>query len=205
MERLTVIERRSALAAHPAMVVEPGLRPALAQDVLVLSERRALTVLQVSAFAAQRAQAAGTLAAALDLPAPAANRSSGAAGKSLRCVGPGVWLLVGQPALLPDVAALRMRLGASATVVDLSHARCALQLRGAAASRLLAKSCGLDLDVSNFPTGAATNTRFGHIGMHLSRTDDLPTFELLVFRGYAQCVFDALCDAATEFGFRVEP
>jgi sarcosine oxidase gamma subunit len=41
--------------------------------------------------------------------------------------------------------------------------------------------------------------------MHLARTSDLPTFELLVFRGYAEFVFEALCEGAAEFGFRVEP
>ena len=41
--------------------------------------------------------------------------------------------------------------------------------------------------------------------MHLARTNDLPTFELMVFRGYAEFVFEALCEGATEFGFRVQP
>ncbi len=202
---MKVVESRSALAAHPKMLTGPvdGLCAA-DQSRVLLSERRALNVLQVSAFASTAAQAQTALTAALGLPAPANNRSSGDAGKSLRAVGPGVWLLVGTAAMLPDAATLRQPLAGTATVVDLSHARCALQLRGAAAARTLAKHCGLDLDASAFPTGSATNTRFGHIGMHLARTDDLPTFELLVFRGYAEFVFEVLCDGAAEFGFRIE-
>jgi heterotetrameric sarcosine oxidase gamma subunit len=200
-----VIERRSALAAHPKMMTAPEAQTAATDEAwLVLSERRALTVLQVSAFASTATEAQTALAAALGLPTPQGKRVSAEAGKSLRCVGPGVWLVVGPPDVLPDVASLRAQLGAFATVVDLSHARCAMQLRGEAAARTLAKVCGLDLDLSVFPTGSATNTRFGHIGMHLARTDDGPTFELLVFRGYAEFVFEALCDAAAEFGFRVE-
>jgi heterotetrameric sarcosine oxidase gamma subunit len=200
-----VIERRSALAAHPKMMTAPVAQTATTDEAwLVLSERRALTVLQVSAFASTATEAQTALAAALGLPTPQGKRFSAEAGKSLRSVGPGVWLVVGPPDVLPDVASLREQLDAIATVVDLSHARCALQLRGAAAARTLAKVCGLDLDPSAFPTGSATNTRFGHIGMHLARTDDSPTFELLVFRGYAEFVFEALCDGAAEFGFRVE-
>jgi len=200
------MERRSALAAHPKMMTAPDARTAITdQTPLVLSERRAQTVLQVSAFASTAADAATALATALDLPAPANNRMSGAAGRSLRCVGPGVWLVMGPSDGLPHAASLRAQLSAHATVVDLSHARCALQLRGAAAARTLAKYCGLDLDASAFPIGSATNTRFGHIGMHLARTDDLPTFELLVFRGYAEFVFGALCDAAAEYGYQVQP
>ncbi len=200
-----MIERRSALAAHPKMMTAPEAQTTVTDPPLELSERHGLAVLQVSAFASTSTHAQTLLAAALDLPAPAGNRFSGAAGRSLRCVAPGVWLVIGPSHGLPDVASLRAQLGAYATVVNLSHARCALQLCGAAASRTLAKFCGLDLDISAFPTGSATNTRFGHIGMHLARTDDLPTFELLVFRGYAEFVFEALCDGAAEFGFRVEP
>lgn len=200
-----MIERRSALAAHPNMVIAPEAPSAATEQVrLVLSERRALTVLQVSAFASTATPAQTAMTAALGLPAPQHKCFSGTAVKSMRGVGPGVWLVVGSPDGLPDIASLREQLGAYATVVDLSHARCVLQLRGAAASRTLAKYCGLDLDASAFPTGSATNTRFGHIGMHLARTDDAPTFELLVFRGYAEFVFDALCDAAAEYGYQVQ-
>ncbi|MEO8546332.1 MAG: sarcosine oxidase subunit gamma family protein [Burkholderiaceae bacterium] len=200
-----MIERRSALAAHPKMMAVPEAPTAATDQArLVLSERRALSVLQVSAFASTAAQAQTALASALGLPAPQGKLFSGTADKSLRCVGPGVWLVVGPSDGMPDATSVRAQLGAFATVVDLSHARCALQLRGAAAARTLAKVCGLDLDPSVFPTGSATNTRFGHIGMHLARTDDGPTFELLVFRGYAEFVFEALCDGAAEFGLRVE-
>lgn len=201
-----MIERRSALAAHPKMMTAPEAQTIVTgHPPLVVSERRGLTVLQVSAFASTSTHAQTLLGVALDLPAPAGKRFSGSAGRSLRCVAPGVWLVIGPSQGVPVVALLRAQLGAYATVADLSHARCALQLRGAAASRTLAKFCGLDLDRSAFPTGSATNTRFGHIGMHLARTDDLPTFELLVFRGYAEFVFEALCEGAAEFGFRVEP
>jgi sarcosine oxidase subunit gamma len=172
---------------------------------LVLSERHGLTVLQVTAFASVLAQATAALTNALVLSAPACNRISGSAEKSIRHVGPGVWLLVGESAALPVITELRTQLGALATVVDLSHARCILQLKGVAANRTLAKYCGLDLDISTFPTGSATNTRFGNIGMHLARTSDLPTFELMVFRGYAEFVFEALCEGAAEFGFRAKP
>ena len=199
-----MIEHRSPLAYHPIMkAASIGLTDGADPDRLVLSERHGLTVLQVTAFSSVVPEATTSLANALGLSAPACNRFSGSATKSLRYIGPGVWLLVGEAASLPSITELRTQLGADATVVDLSHARCVLQLQGNAANRTLAKYCGLDLDVSSFPTGSASNTRFGKIGMHLARTDDLPTFELLVFRGYAEFVLEALCDGAAEFGFRV--
>ena len=199
-----VIERRSALAAHPMMAGAAAVASDHASQ-LHMSERRLHALLQVSAFASEAEQVGADLAAALGLPLPAGNRLSGDTRKSLRAVGPGVWLVVGELGALPDATTLRATLAARASVVDLGQARCALQLRGAAATRTLAKFCGLDLDPSAFPTGSATNTRFGHVGMHLARVDDVPTYELLVFRGYAEFVFDALCEGAAEFGFRVEP
>lgn len=201
-----MLERCSALAAHPNWVAEPAAHPSAPDpNRLVISERRGLSVLQVSAFAPHAGRTATALADALELVAPPNNGFSGDAGKSLRTVGPGVWLLVGELGALGQPASLRAQLGDVATVVDLSHARCALQLRGVASSRTLAKFCGLDLEPSAFPSGSATNTRFGHLGMHLARLDDRPSFELLVFRGYAEFVFDALCTAASEYGFRLEP
>jgi sarcosine oxidase subunit gamma len=201
---LTVIEHRSPLAYNSIFKAESiGFTNGADPDRLVLSERHGLTVFQVTAFSSVLAQATTSLTNTLGLSAPACNRFSGSAAKSLRNVGPGVWLLVGEATALPPITELRAQLGADATVVDLSHARCVLRLQGIAANRTLAKYCGLDLDVSTFPTGRATNTRFGKIGMHLARTDDLPTFELLVFRGYAEFVLEALCEGAAEFGFRV--
>jgi heterotetrameric sarcosine oxidase gamma subunit len=162
-----------------------------------------LSILQVSAFAQTADAASVRLAPALELALPAPNRFSGDARKSLRAIGPGTWQIVGDEGSVPEAAALRATLSGVATVVDLSHARTALQVSGAAAARTLAKHCGLDLHVSKFPTGSAANTRFGHIGMTLARIDDAPTYELLVFRGYAEFVFESLVEAAEEFGLLI--
>ena len=199
-----MLERRSALAAHPLLQPAPRsapISPAAAQ--VTLSERRPLSILQISAFAQTLDDAGARLAAALGLALPAPNRYEGDVRKSLRALGPGVWQVVGGEGALPDAAALRTALAGIATVVDLNHARTALQVAGGAAARTLNKHCGLDLDAARFPTGSATNTRFGHIGMTLARIDDAPTFELLVFRGYAEFAFEALVEAAEEFGLLI--
>ena len=199
-----MLERRSALAAH--RLLQPGAPATLplgGTAPVTLVERRPLSILQISSCAATFADAGIHLAAALGLEAPAPNCFTGDPRKSVRALGPGIWQIVGEAGALPEVTLLRAILAGVATVVDLSHARTALQLSGAAAIRTLAKHCGLDLQAGRFPTGSATNTRFGHIGMTLVRIDDAPTFELLVFRGYAEFVFDALVEAAGEFGLQV--
>lgn len=199
-----MLERRSALAAHP--LLQPGKRVGLqpvGAAAVTLSERRPLTILQVSAFARTVAEAGIHLAGALELELPEPNRFCSDRRKSLRAIGPGVWQTVGDEGAVSAAAALRATLSGVATVVDLSHARTALQVSGPAAARTLAKHCGLDLYASHFPMGSATNTRFGHVGMTLARLDDAPTFELLVFRGYAEFVFEALAEAAAEFGLQI--
>ena len=201
-----MLERRSALAAHP--LLQPGAPATLplgGSAPVTLSERRPLSILQVSAFAATFADTGVLLAAAHGVEPPAPNTFTGDLKKNLRALGPGIWQVVGVAGALPDAMILRETLAGFGTVVDLSHARTALQVSGAAAIRTLAKHCGLDLLAARFPTGSATNTRFGHIGITLARIDDAPTFELLVFRGYAEFVFDSLVEAAGEFGLQVLP
>jgi sarcosine oxidase subunit gamma len=199
-----MLERRSALAAHqlPQADKRIGLPPAGAAAV-TLSERRPLSILQISAFAQTVDEAGVRMAGTLALALPPPNQYTGDLRKSIRAIGPGIWQIVGGDGAMPEAGALRAMLAGVATVVDLSHARTALQVSGAAAARTLAKHCGLDLHVSKFPTGSATNTRFGHIGMTLARIDDAPTFELLVFRGYAEFVLASLVEAGEEFGLVV--
>lgn len=199
-----MLERRSALAAHP--LLQQGKHAALSPAgtaPVALSERRPLSILQVSAFAHSVDEAGNRLAGALVLELPTPNRYTGDLQRSLRAIGPGIWQIVGNAGAVPEAGALRTTVAGVATVVDLSHARTALRVSGAAAAHTLSKHCGLDLHASRFPTGSATNTRFGHIGMTLARIDDAPTFELLVFRGYAEFVFEAMVEAGGEFGLQI--
>ena len=200
-----MIERRSALAAHP--MLQPGYRPAppaASTPQVRLAERRTSELLQISAFAPSLDEAGARLATLLGLALPAANRYSGDRHQSLRAIGPGIWQITGDAAAVPAAPTLRAALAGVATVVDLGHARTTLQLSGPAATRVLAQHCSLDLSAARFPLGSATQTRFGHIGMGLAHTDAAPTFELMVFRGYAEFVFESLAASAKEFGLRID-
>ena len=196
-----MLERRSALASHSYSIPGTRVGPANFTETRVrLAERRPLSILQVSAFALTLQDAASQLAAALATAPPIPNRWSGSRERNVRHLAPGVWQVVGAEGSLPDAARLRADLAAVATVVDLSHARTCVQIAGPDAPSVLAKFCGLDLHASQFPTGSAANTRFGHIGMTLVRLGDAPSFEMLVFRGYAEFVFDELVEAGREYG-----
>ncbi|MEO8136477.1 MAG: sarcosine oxidase subunit gamma family protein, partial [Betaproteobacteria bacterium] len=177
-----MLERRSPLATHSYSIPGTRVGPAGFTETRVrLAERRPLAILQVTAFAKTTQDAASQLAAALAIAPPLPNHWSGSRERNVRYLGPGVWQVVAPEGALPDVVRLRSDLAAVATVVDLSHARTALQIAGPEAPAVLAKHCGFDLHPTRFPTGGATNTRFGHIGITLVRLADAPTFELLVF------------------------
>jgi len=193
--------RSSALSN---VIPTASIQHASAAASVVICERHPVAVLQVSAFATAITETERMLCSALGLKAPAANQLSGDSTLSIRSIAPGVWQIVGEVLHTPEVSALRETLQSIATVVDVSHGRSALLISGVSAAKSLAKFCGLDLAPDQFRTGSSTQTRFGHIAMTLSRIDDTPTFEILVFRGYAQHVFESLVEGAAEFGLRID-
>jgi sarcosine oxidase subunit gamma len=193
--------RSSAIAS---VIPAASIQHANAAASVVICERHPVAVLQVSAFAAAITETERMLFSALGLKAPEANQLSGDSTLSIRSIAPGVWQIVGEVSHTPQAAALRATLQSIATVVEVSHGRSALLISGVSAAKTLAKFCGLDLATDKFMTGHSTQTRFGHIAMTLSRIDDAPTFEILVFRGYAQHVFESLVEGAAEFGLRID-
>lgn len=192
--------RRSALSSS---MPSASVRYASLSAKVLISERHSISLLQVSAFTATTAETEVELSALLGLTNPDANHFSGGTELCIRSIAPGVWQIQGEPSYVPHPDQLRKSLHGIATVVDLSHARTNLIISGPSAAQTLAKFCGLDLHSSKFKTGSSTQTRFGHIGMTLSRINDDPTFEILVFRGYAQHVFESLVESAAEYGVRV--
>jgi heterotetrameric sarcosine oxidase gamma subunit len=197
-----MIERRSAIAA---LLAQASHTHQETQPAVTLSERRPLTILQVSAFGSTQPEATAKLASVLNIDLPSPNQMTSNAIFSVRLLGPGIWQIIGDPYATIQAHALRSALSGVASVVDLSHARTAILVSGVAAQRTLNKFCSLDLALEHFAVGSATNTRFGHIGMTLARGSDELVFELLVFRGYAEHVLEALLEAGAEFGLRAEP
>jgi heterotetrameric sarcosine oxidase gamma subunit len=196
-----MIERHSAIAA---LLAQASKTHQAAQPAVAFSERRPLAILQVTAFGSTQQEAAAVLTSTLNIDLPPPNQMTSNAILSVRLLGPGIWQIVGDPYATIQAKPLRAALSGIASVVDLSHARTAIVVSGTAAQRTLNKFCSLDLTLEHFAIGAATNTRLGHIGITLARGPDELTFELLVFRGYAEHVLEALLEGGAEFGLRVE-
>lgn len=118
---------------------------------------------------------------------------------AVRPVSPGQWFLVLDRAYSqPDLAALISGLGPEVEVVDQSHGRVRIRLRGPRVEHVLAKGTAVDTVIGAFTIGHAATTLFGHIGVHLTRTG-ADTFEILVLRGFAESLWDDLALMSLEF------
>jgi sarcosine oxidase subunit gamma len=141
----------------------------------------------------------GTLLHLLALPSTTELRgfSEHAANLSLRPVSPGQWFAVGDTALPhADLQALASSLKAETDIVDQSHGRIRILVRGPMATRVLAKGTAVDLAI--FPVGLSATTLIGHITTHVTRIDE-DAFELIVLRGFAESLWDELVQMSLEF------
>jgi len=119
---------------------------------------------------------------------------------ALRPAGPGKWLVLCAATEAPRLMAeLREALANSASLLDQSDGRVLIAFSGSEAHEALAKGTGVDLDPSIFPIGHSAITAFGHVTVHLTHTG-ADAYELIVLRSYAEALWEALSEAAREFG-----
>ena len=119
-------------------------------------------------------------------------------------LAPGTWMVVAQDVEDGGLySRLREELGDRAAVVDQSHGRAVLRLAGARARDVLAKGCRLDLHPRVFTPGMCAQTVIAQIGVLLHQCDEIPTYDLYVFPGYALDFLEWLTSSAAEFGYRI--
>jgi sarcosine oxidase subunit gamma len=106
-----------------------------------------------------------------------------------------------------SVDAVRAAFAGVASVSDQSDGRCLVRLSGTRVRECLAKLCSVDLHESAFPIGAAAAASIDHSAVNMWRgADGLhldPVFYILVFASFAESVWHAILEAASEY--RVEP
>jgi sarcosine oxidase subunit gamma len=141
---------------------------------------------------------------ALDLPSRPGCAMAGAL--ELVWAGPGQWLAldaardgVARFGFARDLAA---RLGAAASVTDLTGARAVLRLSGPSARDTVAKLVPIDLDESVFPPGAAALTMASHVGIMLWRPTE-HAWDIACYRSFGESLAHHLLEAAREFGCEV--
>lgn len=146
------------------------------------------------------------LAAALGAAIPSTpNTTSGSVDsqRHILWLGPGEWLIVGGEGSGSDVApAIEGAIAGAAdggfvTTVDVSANRVGLEITGAAARRLLAFGCALDLDARGFGPGSCAQTMVARAGVIVwaMGEEPAPLFRLLVRPSFAAYLERWLRDA----------
>ncbi len=91
-----------------------------------------------------------------------------------------------------------------AAICELSDSRAIVRISGVQARRTLAKGVAIDLHPRAFKTGDCAVTMVGHIGATLWQVDDVPTYDIAVFRSLADSFWHWLTESAAQYGYRVD-
>jgi heterotetrameric sarcosine oxidase gamma subunit len=105
----------------------------------------------------------------------------------------------------PDLALYREladRLRSIATISDQSHGRIIIRITGPKARQTLAKGSPVDLHPDEFTVGKSALTQMAHVVVYLTRTGG-DSFEISLFRGFAESFWEWLPRQAGEFGCQV--
>ena len=98
---------------------------------------------------------------------------------------------------------LRDDLGPLASVSDQSDSRLLVELSGGKARELLAKLVPVDLHPRAFRPDDTAMTLFGHIAGQITQIDAAPTYELMVFRGFAESFLQDVMAYGAQYGVDV--
>ncbi len=203
----------SPLARSPIAPVPP---PAEYRGWEVSARRSAaeLTITDLTPLAkvAVRAPVDGAVQSFLGVPFGRAGRVEVAdlRGSLVVGSGPGEWLVL---VAVGRGQELRRRLEAMfaswaefASVVDLTHGRALLRLRGDASVGVLAKLCAIDLGDAVTPDGAAFRSTVAGLVTDVVRddADGVRSYLLHCERSSGQYLADAVLDAGEEFGIDVD-
>ena len=96
--------------------------------------------------------------------------------------GPGTWLVMDEAAGWDFADRLQERLTGLASVSDQSSSYAILRLSGPGTRTILQRGASIDFHPDAFHTGCAATTVIAHIGVIIWQVDELPTFDVAVFR-----------------------
>jgi sarcosine oxidase subunit gamma len=169
---------------------------------LVITERLGLGLATVAARKGAPVRAAVKSSYGVDLP----DDATVGQGPEVSFVGygPGQWLAVSETfagdALARD---LKQRLKGLASVSDQSGGRTVLRLSGPRARDVLAKGLPIDLHPRAFGPGSAATSTISLMGVQLWQVDDVPTYDIALFRSLSASLWRWLTASAAEFGYEV--
>jgi heterotetrameric sarcosine oxidase gamma subunit len=166
---------------------------------LRIEERLDLAIATVMSRGDDRALAA-KIHGEFGLPLPSTPRRVSNGVKALVGIGPGVWLAVFRGASPLMASELASSLAGFASVADQTSAYAVLRISGAFARELLSRGAFIDFDPSVFGPGSAAVTTISHIGVTIWQIDETPTFEIALFRSFADGFWHWMMATSTALG-----
>ena len=144
------------------------------------------------------------------LPTTAGTVSGSSKGTHIIWQGPDEWLVVTKPGAEEKTKkALFLAIANQhAAVTDLSESRTVIRITGDNAREVLMKGCSIDLHPRVFGPGHCAETLLAqaHVILHQTvahKTSGIPTYEIYVYRSFAEYLWTWLEDAGREFGVKV--
>jgi sarcosine oxidase subunit gamma len=182
-------------------VVAPGRHGRRAGDPgVIATEVRSVGLALVTARKGQRAALADTVRSTFGAELPDGPRRVAGRDIALIWSGPEQWLAHMEPAPAAGMEAMLAPLAGMASLVDQSHGRTILRVTGARVRDALAKGFPIDLHPRAFKPGDTAVTSVAHIGAQIWQTEDAPTYEIAVARGFALSFWQWLEASAAEYG-----
>ncbi len=118
-------------------------------------------------------------------------------------VSPGQWVLVSQTANSGFAKTIAKKLKGIGYVSEQSDSRVIFRVSGPNARQLMQKGCRLDLHPSVAKAGFCGQTQMAQMGVLIHQVDNKPSFDVLVYSGFAQDFAEWLHHSAVEFGVSV--
>ncbi len=193
---------RSPIAPVPPVMVEHGWE---------VSARRSdaqLRITDCTPLAKVLVQASMNGGVARELGTPFGRAARDKHGTLVIGSGPGEWLLLSPPGAAPEVAGRVEAVpdDGLVSVVDVTHGRALMRIRGDETADLLAKVCGIDFSEEVTPDSAAFRSSVARLVTDVVRDDEggVRSYLLHCERSSGQYLFDALLDAGDEFGIEID-
>ncbi len=193
-----------ALSALDGIVVPGRIGKPDVEPGVTISERVDLGLTTVMVRKGRQADLAAAAERFYGVALPAGSRLAAGSRAGFIGTGPGQWLVVSETlrngALARDLAE---KFRGLASISDQSDGRAVVRISGPKARDVLARGLPIDLDPRVFKPGDAATSLISYIGVQLWQVDENPTFDIAVFRGFAQSFWGWLSASAGEFGYEV--
>ena len=199
-------ERFQWQSALANLGLEARARQQVEDAGVTLCERRVATQLAIRGDA-RNDDLGAAVEAILDLELPVEPKTARRKpGKTILWLGPDEWLAV---LAMESDADLTARFEDALSdvhhaVVDVSHSRCVIGIRGANAGETLMKGTNVDLHPRVFVPDSCIQAHLARCHMLLHRLDEDAGYDVYVHRSFAVYAWQWLCDAAREYGVAVE-